>query len=400
MTHEGSRLRFVAPFRAKTPPHPLTGDIAFLPMDAIGDDGAYDRDSVRSASDIVDSGYTYFEQGDVVRARVTPCFENGKGAVLSTLVGGRGFGTTELFVFDPSSRVDARFLYYAVTSRKFTDEGASTLYGAHGVRRVDDQFVRDYRPWLPDVARQVAIANYLDRETARIDALALAKQDMLALLAEALVSRIEALLLRNATPTRLRRLLVVPPRYGASETGDVDRPAWPRYIRITDLAANGALRNDDVRSLPPTVARAYMLDDWDILFARSGATVGKAFVYRESMGPCCFAGYLIRFRIDRQLILPGLVDLWTRTSHYWSQINAMALQATIENVSAEKYKELLVPVPPAAVQDQILATLSPYRAQMERLQVHILKQIEFLAERRKSLITAAVTGQLDIPEAA
>ncbi len=160
----------------------MVGDITFLPMEAIGDDGTYDRESVRPAAEVVDSGYTYFEQGDVVRARVTPCFENGKGALLSSLTSGRGLGTTELFVFQPSSAIDARYLFYVTASHEFTGLGTATIYGAHGVRRVDDKFARDYRVWLPPLTTQRAIADYLHRETARIDALIVAKQKMVELL--------------------------------------------------------------------------------------------------------------------------------------------------------------------------------------------------------------------------
>ena len=81
-------------------------------MESINEDGTYDRNSTRSAEEVINTGYTYFEQGDVVRARVTPCFENGKGALLSELPSGRGLGTTELFVFQPSSAIHDRFLYY------------------------------------------------------------------------------------------------------------------------------------------------------------------------------------------------------------------------------------------------------------------------------------------------
>ena len=165
------RLRFVAPIRSRTPDRELSGNVAFLPMDAIGDDGTFDRERIRPAEEISGQGYTYFRDGDVVRARVTPCFENGKGAFLSGLQCGEGLGTTELFVFAPGLDVDARFLYYVLISSDFTERGSATMYGAHGVKRVDETFARDYRLWLPDVDQQRMVADYLDRETARIDAL-------------------------------------------------------------------------------------------------------------------------------------------------------------------------------------------------------------------------------------
>src|SRR5205823_1104749 len=111
----------------------------------------------------------------------------------------------------------------------------------------------------------------------------------------------------------LRRLLAKPPQYGASESGQAGDSSWPRYIRITDLRDDGSLREDDVRRLPPDIARPFLLSDGDVLMARSGATVGKAFIYRRSLGPCCFAGYLIRFQLDPERIIPDLVAMWART---------------------------------------------------------------------------------------
>jgi type I restriction enzyme S subunit len=66
--------------------------------------------------------------------------------------------------------------------------------------------------------------------------------------------------------------------YGANEAADVGEPEWPRFIRITDIRDDGSLYNEDRRSLPPVVAAPYLLEDGDLLFARSGATVGKTFL--------------------------------------------------------------------------------------------------------------------------
>jgi len=247
------------------------------------------------------------------------------------------------------------------------------------------------------VTRQRAIADFLDRETARIDALIETKRRMIAVLREGVTVHIEKHLRDTAgSQDSFRRLLMEPPQYGAAESGEIGEEAWPRYIRITDLTADGALRDDDVRRLPPDVARPYLLRDNDLLFARSGATVGKAFIYRQAMGACCFAGYLIRFRVDRNRIAPEIVEAWTRTNHYWGQIRASSLQATIENVSAERYKALLIPVPPKPDQQRILKLISRRRERAHHLEETLLKQMMLLQEHRQALIAGAVTGQIEV----
>ena len=83
---------------------------------------------------------------------------------------------------------------------------------------------------------------------------------------------------------RLRHLLSESLKYGANESTELEDPDLPRYVRITDIDNNGNLRDETFRSLPEAIAAPYLLRDGDILFARSGATFGKTFLYRESWG--------------------------------------------------------------------------------------------------------------------
>jgi type I restriction enzyme, S subunit len=94
------------------------------------------------------------------------------------------------------------------------------------------------------------------------------------------------------------------------------------------------------------------------------------------------------------------VALWARTLHYWDQIRAVSLQATIENVSAERYKDLLIPVPQRGLQDHVLNRLERARRDGELLRTKLDDQIRLLAEHRQALITAGVTGELDVARAA
>jgi type I restriction enzyme S subunit len=157
------------------------------------------------------------------------------------------------------------------------------------------------------------------------------------------------------------------------------------------------LREDGLKRLAPQVAAPYLLDDEDLLFARSGATSGKAFRYRTFMGPSCFAGYLIRFRLDPRLALPELVELWTHTSHYWRQITEATVQSTIQNVNADRYLTLGVPHVPPAAQPGLVDAMRCSRRRTAKLKQDIGAQTALLTEHRQALITAAVTGEVDVP---
>ena len=139
-------------------------------MEAVGEYGGLSLESVKQLAD-VKTGYTYFCDGDVVIAKITPCFENGKGALASGLTNGIAFGTTELHVLRTNERADRRFMFYVTLSDAFRRLGEADMYGAGGQKRVSESFVRNFSPAVPSVAEQRAIAAFLDRKTARIDAL-------------------------------------------------------------------------------------------------------------------------------------------------------------------------------------------------------------------------------------
>ncbi|TPL59479.1 restriction endonuclease subunit S, partial [Mesorhizobium sp. B2-4-3] len=143
---KNTRLRFVLRLNpSKTEVSGLSEDeeVSFLPMEAIGDDGSLRLEATRRLGD-VQSGYSYFRDGDVAVAKITPCFENGKGALMQGLVGGIGFGTTELIVARPHQRrLVAEFLNWLFQSAEFRGFGEGAMYGAGGQKRVPDDFVRD-----------------------------------------------------------------------------------------------------------------------------------------------------------------------------------------------------------------------------------------------------------------
>ncbi|MDZ4115915.1 MAG: restriction endonuclease subunit S, partial [Xanthomonadaceae bacterium] len=151
------RLRFVAelnPSKSEVASVDRQTQVSFLPMDAIGDDGAIRLDETRTLAQ-VENGYTYFRDGDVVIAKITPCFENGKGAVIRGLLDGVGFGTTELIVVRPKPQVaTSDYLGWLFTSPTFRKDAEGAMYGAGGQKRVPDSFVRDYLDAVPPLDEQ------------------------------------------------------------------------------------------------------------------------------------------------------------------------------------------------------------------------------------------------------
>jgi type I restriction enzyme, S subunit len=197
------------------------------------------------------------------------------------------------------------------------------------------------------------------------------------------------------TVRRLKIVLLEPLKYGANEAADSDDPENPRFVRITDIAEGGGLKPETFRSLPASIAQPYLLNEGDLLLARSGATVGKSVMYSQSWGPCCFAGYLIRARPDVGKVLPRYLRYFCESTLYWQHIASEQIQATIQNVSAERYGNLPVPMPDLAGQLAIVHFLDQRTAKIDALIAKQEQLIATLSEDRTATITHAITKGLD-----
>ena len=195
---------------------------------------------------------------------------------------------------------------------------------------------------------------------------------------------------------RLKHILAAPLKYGANEAAEQDDPAFPRYVRITDIDENDALREETFKSLPLDVATDYLLRHGDLLFARSGATAGKTFLYRRNWGACAYAGYLIRARIDLTKAISEFVRYFTASTFYWQWLSTAFIQATIQNVSAERYASLELPLPPIGEQTLIADFLDRETEKIDTTAAKIETAIERLQEYRAALITEAITGMIDV----
>lgn len=192
---EVKRLRNVTslnPSKAEVGHLPRDTEVSFLPMEDVGDDGTLNLRRTRPIAE-VESGYTYFREGDVTIAKITPCFENGKGAVMRGLNNGYGFGTTELIVVRPcESKVTSNYLHLLFISIRFRLLGESFMYGAGGQKRVPDDFVRDFLVALPPLAEQEEIKAFLECETGKLDSLVTHARSAIAILQERRTALISA----------------------------------------------------------------------------------------------------------------------------------------------------------------------------------------------------------------
>lgn len=313
-----------------------------------------------------------------------------------------------------SSKVKPSFLWYAL--HVYRDELKSLATGStYEAVSVDE--VSNLKISVPSEIEQTLIARFLDQKTSQIDQLIEQKENLLNLLSEKRTAIITQAVTKGLDPAvemkdsgidwlgdvpkhwRIKRFkfcLKEPLKYGANEAAESSDPDQPRFVRITDVDDNGNLREETFRSIDAETAEPYMLEEGDLLMARSGATVGKSFIYKSNWGVACFAGYLIRARFEQEIMLADFGYLFFNSGSYWDWVNSIFIQATIQNISAEKYANLVVAVPPISEQEEIVKFSIDQRERIGKLIDSITASITQLKEYREALITASVTGQIDV----
>ncbi len=178
--------------------------------------------------------------------------------------------------------------------------------------------------------------------------------------------------------------------YGANVPGREYTEALPRYIRITDIADNGYLIESGPKGISKEDAESYMLCEGDLLFARSGATVGKTYLYQKSDGSCAFAGYLIRFKPTPHKLLPEYLFQVTHSEPYYRWVKGMLRAGAQPNINATEYTDLRLAVPPVNEQKEIIAILSG----TDDLILQENKYRERLEYIKKGLLNVLLTGKV------
>ena len=149
------------------------------------------------------------------------------------------------------------------------------------------------------------------------------------------------------------------PQYGANVSAkDGDPDTDYRYIRITDIDDFGNLKND--WQTAEVIEEKYILKDGDFLFARSGATAGKTYMYKNSDGKAIYAGYLIRFRPKKDIVSPKYLALITKSSNYQKWAEETRGGTAQPNINAQQFSEYIIPVPSMSFQNEITNEVETY----------------------------------------
>ena len=418
------RLRFacqVNPSKSEIANLPAETQVSFLPMENIGETGAILLTEVRTIEQVW-QGYTYFRDGDVLVAKITPCFENGKGALCHDLLHEIGFGTTELHVLRAKDFVSPPFLAYVTASGHFRMLGIASMYGAAGQQRISDDFVKDFRIALPPRAEQDAIVAFLDRKLAEIDRFIANKERLIELLKEQKAAIINQAVTRGIEPD-------VPTRASGIEwLGEI--PAHWEVMRVKFLltlieqgwspqcearlkkenewgvlkvgCVNGYTFNElEHKALPDFLSPKleYEIKIGDILISRANTRelVGSTALVKKVVPQLLLCDKLYRVRLRENVLAPFFIHIMaSQTSRNQIELGASGASDSMQNIGQDVIKNLWVALPSIEEQARILVHIEEQTSGIRRAIHRIEREIELIKEYRTTLIAEAVTGKIDV----
>ncbi len=193
---------------------------------------------------------------------------------------------------------------------------------------------------------------------------------------------------------RLGDLCLIKGQYGINAAAVEYSPDLPAYLRITDLGDNNQLDLSKRKSVRDDDSDKFLLRHNEIVFARTGGTVGKTYLHSEEKnGIYVFAGFLIKFKTNPELLNPKYLKLYTESSEYWNWVKIMSVRSGQPGINGKEYSSLKIPLPPIFEQKKIADILSTWDKAIETTQ----SLLDKLQLRKKGLMQKLLTGKKRLP---
>lgn len=360
----------------------------FLPMEKLKMDSIL-LDETRLISEVY-HGYSYFGNGDVLIAKVTPCFENRNIAIANKLVNDIGFGSTEINVIRTNQKSYNRFIYYRLQEEQFRSIAITEMTGTGGLKRVPSEIFESFKIGLPCLEEQKYVAEKINQETTHIDALIQKKTRFIELLKEKRQALITHAVTKGLDPD-------VPMKDSGVEWLGMVPEGWKvgqfkRLVSIQNGTDHKMVESD--KGFPVygsgglfAYASSYLYDQESVLLGRKGT-------------------------LDRPLYVNE--KFWTVDTMYWTKIlpNAhgkfcyytattipfpyYSTNTALPSMTKSALGGHLITIPKKEEQIRIAKFIDQETTRIDTLITKTEQSIALLKERRTAFITAAVTGKIDL----
>ena len=398
----------------------MSDECSFVPMEKLKFNSLV-LDEKKVIKDVYD-GYTYFENEDILVAKVTPCFENNNTTIAKDLINGIGFGSSEIFVLRVNNKVNNRYLFYRLLETIFISVATAAMTGAGGLRRVPAETINTYSIAIPNVDEQAQIANFLDHETAQIDTLIEKQQTLIQLLKEKRQAVISHAVTKGLNPdvpmkdSEVEWLGEVPEHWAVSKlkyyssiqggyafSSDSFTEEGVQILKIGNVYQNRLALERQPTFVPEVMLEVlpdFIVKDGDILISLTG-TLGKR-DYGFAVAIKDDGKYLLNQRVAKLNPVDEKIDrdfllnvLWSES--YLNQLYSLPSGTKQANLSNSDVLDIVITLPPSKTeQKEIAVELQNQKDTFDKAIQKAMTSIELMQERRTALISAAVTGKIDV----
>lgn len=413
-----SKIKFVADFEPTCNFENVSPEdrIAYAPMECIKQ-GFYEARDAQYEE--LSHSLTPFQNGDIVMAKVTPCFENGNIAIMNELPSGIGLGSSELFVFRAKNIV-AKYLFYWLQNSDFIQRACSTMTGVGGLKRVSPFFCKNCEIHIPPYNEQGRIADYLDRKCSQIDAIIARQQEVIEKLKAYKLSVITEAVTKGLNPNvsmkdsgvewigeipdfwnvvPLKTCSDILPGYAFS-SDDFDTENGTALLRGINVTPNGVRWEDVVYWNKPITEqlRAFELVAGDIVVGLdrpwvSGGT-RVCWVTQKDL-PALLLQRVCRIRAKENIDSRWIYH-WIASKSFQEALSIETTGVSVPHISTKQIGQFNITLPPIEVQRQICDILEAKHYSIDKMVSKKQSIIDKLTEYKKSLIYEVVTGKKEV----
>lgn len=361
-------------------------EVSFIPMTKVGEHGEFDASEIKNYSE-VKKGFTNFQNGDILFAKITPCMENGKGAIAHNMKNGIGFGSTEFHVLRPDTdKIMSEWLYYLTTWKTFRKEAERNMTGSAGQKRVPKTFLENYVVNLPEIDTQKNESKILRKVD---DLISLCKQQ-LAKLDELVKARFVEMFGDDIYPkVKVSRVCdfitkgTTPPNNLISEKYSSDKVP---YLKVYNLSFTGKLLFDTAPQYVPenihngVLARSKVYPN-DVLMNIVGPPLGKFALVTDEFSEWNINQAIAIFRA-KEKVNPKYLLFALMQPEVLKPFLRQAVGIRQLNLSLAQCRDLEIPLPPLSVQSEFAAFVERVDQQKQTVQ----QSLEKLELMKKALM--------------
>ena len=395
----------INPKKSEVNSFPANHLVSFLPMKDLGvAQNQINPITIKQLSEVKGS-YTYFRNNDVLLAKVTPCFENGKLGIAKNLKNEIGFGSSEYIVFRPNNEILSEYLFYILSSSKFRNRGKELMYGAVGLKRLSKDYVKNFITPFPSIDKQKQIVATLDKAFAAIDTAKANAEQNLQNAKELFESYLQNIFENKGNDWKegeFGNVIITLTDYHANgsykilkknvELKDNDDYAW--MIRSTDFENNFKNQFKYIsENAYNFMSKSKVLGN-EIIMSKIG-NAGKVYLMPEIDRPTSLAMNLFLIRLDENKAIPEFVFHFLKSKRGESQIKKRVKGATTKTITKDNVRNIIISYPSIETQKGTVKKLDVLASEVKKLEVIYTQKIADLEEMKKSVLQKAFSGQLN-----